>query len=388
MFVATVPALPYADPWQAPLQNRLQMLANGERRVAYYAEEPNTSTFRYRAYNMAQVLNSQAGNRYAASWFFRPDLGSEREIAARADMLVVCRSGYEHRLVRLMDLFSRLGKPVLFDIDDLVFDTRYVHLLISALGLNKDDPRVWDDWFGLAARMGATLSRCDGAITTNDVLAGHLREISGRPVAVVPNFMNREQLDISDRLWAAKEASGFAVDGHPTLGYFSGTPSHQLDYAIAEPAIARLMERQSALRLMLVGFIAPGPALGRFSDRILRLPFTDWVNLQRAIATVEVNLMPLQASAFADCKSPLKYFEAAAVGTVSVASPTANHVASIIDGHNGRLARSPEWERQIESVLQGGPACAAMATNARADALSRHSWAQQFPALQRALGWN
>ena len=388
MFTATVPEQAYADPWQAPLQQRLDRLARGERRVAYYYEEPNTSTFRYRAYNMAQVLNEQPGGRHAASWFFRPDLGATAEIAARADVLVVCRSGYEHRLVRLMDRFQRQGKPVLFDVDDLVVDTRHVHLLVNALGLDKDQPRVWDDWFGLVARMRATLDRCDGVITTNAHLAECIRASTGKPAAVVPNFMNREQLAVSQRLWSAKQASSFAVDGHPVLGYFSGTPSHQLDYAIAEPAIARLMARRPALRLMLVGFITPGPALAPHAGRILRQPFVDWLELQRLVASVEVNLMPLQSSVFADCKSPLKYFEAAAVGTVSVASPSVNHAACIVDGHNGLLARGHEWERQIDAVLDAGADYAAMAEHARADAVGQHAWTTQLPGLLRALGWD
>ncbi len=387
MFATPIPEQPYADPWLSPTQDRLAMLGRGERRAAYYYEEPNTSTFRYRAYNMAQVLNAQPGAHYSASWFFRRDLWALPEIAERADVLVVCRSGYEHRLVRLIDRFTRLGKPVLFDVDDLVIDTRHVHLLISTLGLDKDDPRVWDHWFGTIARWRATLERCDGAITTNAFLADRIREATGKPAVVVPNFMNREQLAVSRRLWSAKQDAGFAADDPPMLGYFSGTPSHQFDYATVEPAIARLMERRPTLGLMLVGFIAPGPALARFGGRIRRQPFTDWINLQRLVASVEVNLMPLQANVFTDCKSPLKYFEAAAVGTLSVASPTVNHLACITDGVNGRIARGHEWEQQIEALLESPEAYRAMAESAHADALQRHAWPEQLPALLQALGW-
>ncbi len=387
MFALPVPAQPYADPWMSPTQDRLDLLARGERRVAYYYEEPNTSTFRYRAYNMAQVLNAQPGEHYAAGYFFRRDLWAMQQIAERADVLVVCRSGYEHRLARLIDLFARLGKPVLFDVDDLVVDTRFAHLLINTLDLDKDDPRVWDDWFGMIARMRATLDRCDRAITTNGFLAARIQEFTGKPAAVVPNFMNREQLAISQRLWAAKQASAWAADGPPMLGYFSGTPSHQRDYATVEPAIARLMERRPTLGLMLVGFIEPGPALARFGGRIQRQPFMDWINLQRLVASVEVNLMPLQANIFTDCKSPLKYFEAAAVGTVSVASPTVNHAACIQHGVNGRLARGHEWEQQIDAVLAAPDTYRAMAESANADATHRYAWTEQLPVLLQALGW-
>lgn len=388
MFAEAAPPQAYADPWLASTQERLTMLARGERRVAYYYEEPNTSTFRYRAYNMAQVLNAQPGSHYSASWFFRRDLAAMQEIVDRADVLVVCRSGYEHRLARLIERFARLRKPVLFDVDDLVIDTEHAHLLINTLGLDKDDPGVWDHWFGLLARLRATLERCDRVITTNAFLAQRIHESTGKPAVVVPNFMNREQLAISKRLWTAKRDAGFGRITPPMLGYFSGTPSHRLDYAVAEPAIARLMERRDDLGLMLVGFIEPGPALTRFSGRIRREPFMDWINLQRLIASVEVNLMPLQTNVFTHCKSPLKYFEAAAVGTVSVASPTVNHVAAIKDGTSGRIARGHEWEEQIDAVLDDRDSYRVMAENAHEDAIENHAWTAQLPALLQALGWH
>lgn len=392
MFPIDVAHQPYTDPWQMPLGDRLAQLARGGRRVAYYYEETNTSTFRYRAYNMAQVLNAEPGGRYSASWFFRADLGHARQIAANADVLVVCRSGYEHRLHELMNLFALQGKPVLFDVDDLVVDTRYAHLLVSALGHDKDSPQVWDHWFGLIARFRATLDRCDGAITTNAFLAERIAECTGKPVAVVPNFMNREQLAVSQALWGHKLRTGFATTGRPTVGYFSGTPSHQLDFAIVQPALAQLMERRPELQLMLVGFIEPGPALSRFENRIVRQPFVDWVNLQRLIASVEVNLMPLQTSVFADCKSALKYFEAAAVGTLSVASPSVNHLDCIVDGDNGHLARGHEWARKLGGLLDaiGGSTTEPyrrMAERARAQALERFAWTTQLPTLLRALQW-
>lgn len=381
------PQQPYHDPWLLPLGERLRQLLRGERRVAYYYEAPNNSTFRYRAYNMAQVLNGDPQAGCSAGWFHRDDLGQAQAIADGAQVLVLCRSGWEPALGELIAQFRRRGKPVLFDIDDLVFDTRYVPLLVAALGLDSRDPRVWDDWFGMVARMGATLRACDGGITTNDFLAERMREFGGQPVAVVPNFMNREQLAISDRLWAEKRAPGAVGDDRPVLAYFSGSPSHRLDFAIVAPALEALLERRPELRVMTVGYLEPEPAWSRFGDRVLRAPFTDWVNLQRLVASVEVNLMPLQASVFADCKSPLKFFEAAAVGTVSVASPTANHVDCIVDGHNGLLSRAHEWERRLAGLLDAAGDRAAMAARARELAMQRFACTTQAPAIRQALGW-
>lgn len=386
----SVPERPYADPWLLPLAERLQRLQAGARRVAYYYEAPNNSTFRYRAYNMAQVLNADPADGVSASWFHRSDLGALDAIVDGADLLVVCRSGYESALAHLIGRMRRRGRPVLFDVDDLVFDTAYTHLVIDTLALDKNDPRVWDDWFGMMARMGRTLCECDGAITTNDFLAERIRDLSGRPVAVVPNFMNAEQLAMSEAVWTARQAAGFAGDGAPTLGYFSGSPSHRYDFAIVEPALARLLDEQADLNLLVAGYIEPGPELARHAGRVRYQPFTDYVNLQRLVGTVEINLMPLQANSFTDCKSALKYFEAAAAGTLSVASPSANYAAVIRHGDNGWIARAHEWARMLGEVLQAVVRQPARygdhAARARADALARFGWTTQRPAILRALG--
>ena len=69
----TVPTVKYADPWNASLSERLRILALGRTRIAYFYEHADNSTFRYRIYNMAQVLNTN-GHDFSASYFFLDDL--------------------------------------------------------------------------------------------------------------------------------------------------------------------------------------------------------------------------------------------------------------------------------------------------------------------------
>lgn len=391
MFLADIPAHPPTpDPWLTPLADRLDLLARGSRRVAYYCEEPNTSTFRYRVYNMAQVLNADPQERTSAAWFHRADLGAAgtvEQIVANAEILVVNRSVYDAELAHLMGRFKRQGKPVLFDIDDLIFDRRFVHLVLHVLSEDHLEQRIWDYWFSLVSRLEATLQECDGAIATTPFLADRVRESSGKPTAVMPNFMNREQLAISNAAWQAKVDSGFARDGQVSLAYFSGSPHHGLDYAVAEPALEALLEARPDVTILTVGYLWPKRDWSRFGDRVQRAPFQDWINLQRLIARSEVNLMPLLPSVFTDGKSPLKYFEAAAVGTVSVASPAATYADCIEDGRNGFLARGHEWQRQLERLLDAMDQYPTLATQARHDALARFSWTVQRPALLQALGW-
>lgn len=379
------PQAPYTDPWLQPLAQRLRQLHQGTKRVAYYYESANNSTFRYRAYNMCQVLNDAPEAGVSASYFFRDDLHAIDQLADSADRLVICRSGFDQDVARLLACFRARGKPVHFDCDDFVFNTDYTQLLVQSLDLDASDPRVWDDWFGMMGRMGQTLRQCDAGITTNPTLAQQMAHYSGKPVAVAPNFMNREQLDMSTAVFEEKQRACFQGDGTLCLGYFSGSPSHKNDFAIAEPALATLLAELPQLRLMMVGYIEPGPALAAFADRIIRQPFHDYVNLQRLISSVDFNLMPLQSNAFTDCKSELKYFEAAAVGTLSIASPAPNHRACITHGSNGYLSRAHQWTRTIREAIDRMADYPVMAVAAREHALQHYSWTQQREAILRAL---
>ncbi|MDO9104113.1 MAG: hypothetical protein Q7U57_04040 [Methylovulum sp.] len=387
MFLANNPAVPYTDPWAIPLGERIKALARGKQRVAYFYETANNSTFRYRAYNMAQALNDEKNNAVSASYFFLDDLHSIDAIADLADLLVICRSRYCHRVNQLVTKFRIRGKRVLFDIDDLVFDTRYAHLIINTLAQDANNPAIWDYWFAYLGRMGETLRRCDGAITTNDYLADRIAEFSGLPVTVVPNFINKEQLELSEALFHSKEISAFARDDIICLGYFSGSPSHALDYEIIIPALEQVLDDDQRVELMVVGYIEAGSALSRFGNRIKYQPFQDYVNLQRLLGSVEFNLMPLQSNVFTHCKSELKYFEAAIVGTLSIASPSHSYAAAIQDGENGYLAQAHQWVSVIQRAIGDIGSYPDMAATAYVDARSKYAWPNQRETILNALGF-
>lgn len=380
-----VPVVPYEDPWATPLAQRLAGMCQGRRRVAYYYDVPDSSTFRYRGYNMAQALALDGAGPWRGGCFYRADLAHRHELAQQADVLVVCRAGYDHTLAALLAAFRAEGKPVLYDVDDFVFDPGFIHLLMDTLCVDKRQPEFWRFWQATLAAQQATLQHCDASITTNGHLAGLLRQVRGHDVAIVPNFMNQQQLDVSAQVYRNKQGGACVDDGRIVFGYFSGSPSHQHDLAIVEPALSRLMQADPRVHLMLVGHIEPGQALRACPGRIIRQPFQDFVNLQRLIGTVHYNLMPLQANVFTDAKSALKYFEAAAVGTVSLASPSYNYSLAIEHGRTGYLAQAHQWDRLLQQVLSQHATSATLAQAAHGDAMARHGWQGRARDIEQAL---
>ena len=383
MFRHQVAEARYRDPWDVPFEDRFATLRKAEIRVAYYYHQPDNSTFRYRCYNMAQAVNALLPG-VSASHFSLDDGSRLDRVVEAADILVVCRARYTDGLNRMITRAKGLGRRVLYDIDDLVFDPRYVHLVINTLDQEITE-EAWDHWFAYIGRLGATLRLCDRVIVTNETLAAGVLAFDGRPARIVPNFMNREQLDISRRIFDAKRAANFASTGPIELGYFSGTPTHNRDFQMIAPALAQLLDRDKRLCLRLVGFLDLGDSLRRHDKRIMRAPLQDFVNLQRLIGGTEINLVPLQDNAFTNCKSTLKYFEAGATGSVSVASPTAPYQNAIKDGCNAYLAQAHQWESKLTAVLADLESYASVAERAHEDSVARYGWPAQAAALEAAL---
>ncbi|MEI7037521.1 glycosyltransferase family 4 protein [Fulvimonas yonginensis] len=384
MFVVTEPPYSYQDPWAIPFSERFRALCVGRRRVAYFYERPDTSTFRYRVYNMIQVLHELGGD-IGASFFGNDDKDELTRVVDAADVIVICRARYNEHINQMITRAHAQGKRVLFDVDDLVFNTDYVHLILRTLDQDIEVPQAWDHWFGLIARIGATLRMCDGAITTNAYLASQIQEYSGLYADVIPNFLNKEQLCISDRIFQEKMGAGFKRTREVHIGYFSGTPTHNHDFAVVAKSLARIMREDPRVRLLIVGFLELKEGLEMFTDRIEFYGLHDFVNLQRVMSLVEINIVPLMDNGFTNCKSELKYFEAAAVGTLTIATPIHSYKNAITHGENGYLAESTTWTDRIRELISNLDGYQPMAERAHAHSMQEYGWFNQLDRLERVL---
>ena len=108
------------------------MLRSGSPRIAYYYAQPDTSTFRYRVFNMIEALRIVEPEASAA-WFTAADGAERAEAIAQADLVVICRALYTRHVAAVVTRARAAGLRVLFDVDDFVFDTRYTHLIIETL---------------------------------------------------------------------------------------------------------------------------------------------------------------------------------------------------------------------------------------------------------------
>jgi glycosyltransferase involved in cell wall biosynthesis len=380
---ATAKAFP--DPWAPSIDERVRTVtADTAHTVAYVYEVPDTSTFRYRVFNMVEALGlDEMDQRISATWFTRAELPILERLIGHVNTLVICRTRYTQRLDSLVTRARAAGCRVLFDVDDLVFDTRYVSLVLETLDRTPGEAML-DEWFAAMSRVGAMLRLCDGAISTNHFLSARIEEFAQLPTWVVPNFLNHLQLERSAEIRRTRHTSERS-DGVASIGYFSGTPTHNRDFELVSTALAKVMTRHPDVRVLIVGFLDVGPALRGFGDRIDILPVTDFLTLQTLIGATSLNIVPLQTNVFSNSKSELKYFEAAIVETPTLATPTYSFRLAIQDGVNGYLVDTYDWEERLEQAVRGDVDLAGVSTRGLEHALRWYAPSAQVGAIRDAV---
>ena len=409
---------PAADPAATPVAGReprdtvAAARSGGAVRRVLFLAGIDGAPFRYRVTNLRDRL---AARGIAGAALFWTDPGALAAVAA-ADLVVLYRVPIGAWVRALIAEARRLGRPLAFSCDDLVFERASVPS--EALALLPPDQRA--GWLAYVDRYAETLCACDAFIGTTEPLV----EAAGRMGVrgwVVRNGLGEAQLEVGEevrkrrllgerapargiaarhdtpaasaRTGAPHDARASARHDAPgsndavTLAYLSGTTMHDLDFAAIEPALAAVLAARPAVRLRQVGYLRAGPALAAFGDRIERLPFLPWSELFARLDEVDVNLAPLTGrDPFTDAKSEVKYLEAGILGVPTIASPTSAFRRAIADGRNGLLAATAaDWEAALLRLIDDAGLRRRLGNAALADAFLHYTPAAQADELVAAL---
>ena len=158
---------------------------------------------------------------------------------------------------------------------------------------------------------------------------------------------------------------------------------------VVAPAIKKLLDKNQDIIFRIVGFMEMPDFLKSYesSGRIERKNLVDFVELQKEIAEVDVNIAPLVGNQFSNSKSELKYFEASIVGTVTVATPTYVFSEVIRHGDNGFLCEHGQWLDTLESLywMNKEGKVREIAVKAHDLCVDRYGYANQVGMIENVL---
>ena len=122
------------EPWNLSLEERLRLFEDAEKKnkkiALYFVKGPDSSTFRYRCFNPYQA--TLASKKWQAIFFFKSEMKTIERLIPRASLVILGRqSRWDGDIRIVVEAEKKSGLKVLFDLDDLVFDKKYLSVFVS-----------------------------------------------------------------------------------------------------------------------------------------------------------------------------------------------------------------------------------------------------------------
>lgn len=336
-------------------------------RIVYVVEDTNAPQFRYRVKNIIEALENN--KKWKIEYCLKSDLGKLKLEDVKI-LIIVRQTAKDGVVLRLIKKAKGLNITVLFDLDDLVFDYRDLRVLIRSV---CEKNILY--WLGYICGIRRIAKKVNGFICTNESLAEKLKRSFGKPVGVIRNSLDREQVELSREITKQKTTKKKTF----TIGFFSGSPTHEKDFRVVEPGLMRFLSEHEDTKLIVVGYMKLSDQMNQLIDgrRVEVKKPVNYLELLKLVSEVEVNIAPLVINDFTNCKSELKYFEAAVVETTTIASPTYAFKKAIKDGENGFLAKPGEWYSKLEYLYKHPEENRKIALAAKEYAL-KHYYGEEF----------
>lgn len=270
--------------------------------------------------------------------FHVEDEVSEQAIAD-SDLVIVQRTypSLVDNYQEVIKFAKRHNKPIVFEIDDYLFDLPEEH------PDRKSGAYVSD----LLPMLGA-LSDADFVTVPTTTLKEKLTPYN-QNIIVVPNY-------IDDKLWQYSEGiKQQDVDEPIVIGYM-GSYTHHSDLESIVPALVRVAEDyRNKVKLKIWGVPLPATLLNLSNVEYfpaISSVYTEFVN-QFKREKVDLFIAPLIANEFDRSKSPLKYFEYSVMKVPGVFANLEPYAGVVRDGINGFLASThEEWYEKISKLIE------------------------------------
>ncbi len=303
-----------------------------------------------------------------------------------------------HRVMAAPDYLAfvaeaqRRGKVVIFDTDDLVFDVALLGQMPGVETFSRVERQYVADTI---RRNGQLLRACDAVTVSTAFLRDYLLKTGAHQrVSFLPNVMSAAMLQAADdALAAAQTQANAAAPGMTTaspqpdavtIGYFSGTSTHNRDFLAAADALLWALERYPQTRLRIVGPLTLDQRFDVYdaAGRVIRLPLQPWQRLPSLYTSVDFAIAPLErGNPFTEAKSCIKYLEAALCRVPAIASPRSDFRRVIAPGRNGLIADTPsEWRAALAQLIESPDERRALGAQAYAETRASETTAARAEA--------
>ena len=297
--------------------------------------------YRYRVLHQMEQLD--AGFLESDEYYY---LNFEPLIVRDYRIIIFFRCPWTEKVGEAINIAKSLNKRILFDIDDLVIDTKYTNKIPYVTTLSPDEKAIYDDG---VMRIGKTLKLCEGAITTTESLAKILKNYVSN-VFINRNVASEEMWNLSQN--ALKKRENKQNKKHIIIGYFSGSITHNPDIELLKPVLTKILKEFKNVKLLLLGELGFPNFLKKFSSHVIYKNFINWKELPEIIASVDINIAPIEKTIFNSAKSENKWVEAALVKVPTIASNFGAFKKVILHNETGLLCSDlNDWYISLKTLI-------------------------------------
>lgn len=300
--------------------------------------------FRYRCEHQAEAV----GNAGFAADVFQPFDFPYQQLLTKYSIVVAHRVPNDGEFQRFAEEARRIGLPIVYDVDDLVFDPNRVLQIDAYNAMTRDEKAVYLDG---VRRYNAAMSRCPLVSVSTLKLMEVAKELfPEKPAFVVRNKVS--EIMLRDAESAFREPRGPSPE--VWIAYFSGSRTHSKDFSACVNALAAIMRSLPQTRLLIVGHLEVPDELKAFQARVSKREFMPWRELPAIYRRIDINLASLEyENEFTEAKSALKWLEAAVVRVPTIASDLGAFREAITNNVNGLLcSNDKEWIAALTALIQ------------------------------------
>lgn len=312
--------------------------------VLLIVEETIPQCFRYRVQQKLEQLQSI---KWQVNWTSWRDAKTARNMMHFCHAVIFYRVPAFEDVVHTIEYAKALNKIVFFDIDDLIFNLDHYPEPIESFG-KQISVNEYDSLVKGVSLYYQALNLCDYAIASTPILAQEMGKLS----LTKTSFCHRNAID-SKMLQFLRSPLPKLDRNYLSIFYGSGTKTHDADFQIAAPALAKILDKYQDVRLNIVGYLTLPEELIPYQERVDRIGLLRNINAYWTfLAQADINLAPLKQSLFNDCKSEIKWLEAAALGVPSVVSNTKMYAEILEDGIDAFIADSAQdWFDKLDILI-------------------------------------
>lgn len=350
------------------------LFAKGD--VLYISGCPGGS-MKYRCFNLAEELRSY-GIRTKVITSSCPYL---RLLTSRFNIFIFHRVIHDKYVSLVIDDIKMKHKTIIFEIDDLVYDPKYVPYLDYYRHMGKEEKRWYENGIGREILSDPYVETC--TVSTDFLAKAINNDHPTKKVFILRNKLAMDQIKYADMVFSKRNEIK-PKDGKIRIGYFSGSKSHDRDFGSISDILFEILKKNKNVVLMIVGFLTPDKKFTEIKGQIECHSFVSIKKLPELIMRSDINIAPLEIdNPFCNAKSELKFFEAGILEIPTVASSTDAFRYAINDGVNGFLAfNKHQWKVGIERLIEDKERRESIGKQARLDTLKRHTVVGKHPETE------